>query len=115
MNHLELYGLQVEIHRWALKKGWWQGAVESPTIIGAKLMLCVSELVEAMEELRNNHSPRETYTHEGKPEGFAIELADAVIRILDLAEFCGVDVEQAIRVKMGYNETREYKHGGKAF
>lgn len=48
-----------------------------------------------------------------KPEGVAVELADAVIRIADLCGFMGIDLEAAIVEKMAYNETRPYKHGKK--
>lgn len=42
------------------------------------------------------------------------ELADIVIRALDTAHTWGLDIELAVRVKSAYNETRPYKHGGKA-
>lgn len=48
-----------------------------------------------------------------KPEGFIVELADAVIRIADLAGALGLDLEAAIRVKHVYNATRPQRHGGK--
>lgn len=46
-----------------------------------------------------------------KPEGVAVELADAVIRIADLCGHMGIDLEAAIAMKMEYNETRPFKHG----
>ena len=48
-----------------------------------------------------------------KPEGVAVELADAVIRIADLCGHMGIDLEAAIAMKMDYNETRPFKHGKK--
>lgn len=48
-----------------------------------------------------------------KPEGVAVELADAVIRIADLCGHMGIDLEAAIALKMDYNETRPFKHGKK--
>lgn len=48
-----------------------------------------------------------------KPEGFGVELADAVIRIADLAYLTGIDLEALIREKHQYNATRPYKHGRK--
>lgn len=46
-----------------------------------------------------------------KPEGVAVELADAVIRIADLCGHLEIDLEAAITLKMEYNETRPFKHG----
>lgn len=48
---------------------------------------------------------------DGKPEGIAVELADAVIRIADLCGALGIDLEEVIAKKMGYNESRPYRHG----
>lgn len=48
-----------------------------------------------------------------KFEGYAVELADAVIRIADLCGHMCIDLEAVIREKMEYNATRPYKHGKK--
>lgn len=113
----ELNELAAEIHENAVNHGWWdypprEISIEVPT----KLMLVVTELSEAMEEFRNGSIDgiRLNYDSEhGKPEGFGIELADAVIRILDLASALGIDMDLAIRMKHEYNKTRPYRHGGK--
>lgn len=41
------------------------------------------------------------------------ELADIIIRTLDLAYTYEVDIEGAIVSKMKYNENRKYRHGNK--
>lgn len=46
---------------------------------------------------------------------FEDELADSVIRLLDLCAKLGVDIEYHVEQKMRYNETRGYKYGGKKF
>lgn len=48
-----------------------------------------------------------------KPCGIPSELADAVIRIADLAGALGIDLDAAIVEKMAFNENRPYKHGKK--
>jgi len=50
------------------------------------IVLVCSEICEAHEELRDGHTPTEIYySHDGqKPEGFPVEIADAIIRILDI-------------------------------
>lgn len=80
-----------------------------------KLLLVIGEIVEAHEELRSNHSPTEVYFSDGnKPEGFPVEIADAVIRLLDLQTDEHIDLETEMIRKSDYNEQRPYKHG-KAF
>lgn len=105
--------------------------------LGSKLMLVAGELGEAQEEIRAGHGINETYYtltipsdrfedadeaediigqmieegHVGKPEGFPVELADAVIRIFGIAYEAGIDLPAAIEEKLAYNATREFKHG----
>lgn len=111
--------LQEEIHRVAREHGWWADVGpegKNERAIPEKLCLIHSEISEALEEYRNlavGVPVNFTYHKDKKPEGFAIELADAVIRILDLCGALDIDLALAIKVKMGYNATRPYKHGGK--
>lgn len=81
--------------------------------ITARVMLAVCELSEATEELRKLPSdPTHTYASpSGKPEGFPVEIADAVIRIFDLCGWLGIDLAQAMAVKHAYNATRPRRHG----
>lgn len=46
-----------------------------------------------------------------KPEGVAVELADALIRILDIMHSLDVDIDAIVAEKMAYNATRPVKHG----
>lgn len=74
-----------------------------------------SEVSEVLEEFRSGHSATETYyRNDGKPEGVPSEIADVIIRCLDMVDFYGIDIEHAIKEKMEFNKTRPYKHG-KAF
>lgn len=71
-----------------------------------------SEVTEILEEFRAGHEATEKYYREdGKPEGVPAELADVVIRCMDMADYYGIDLEEAIREKHEFNKTRPYKHG----
>ena len=95
------------------KKGW-----NHSFVLSEKLLLTHSELSEAYEELRAGHNPQEVYFSKDKqgndkPEGFGIELADLILRILHITAHEGLDIEALIQQKIDYNELRPYKHGGK--
>lgn len=104
--------------------GWWndlrtgEELVDRPHIIGEKLMLVVSEVAEAMEGHRKKLMD-DKLPHRPMIE---VELADAVIRICDLAGAMGLDLGGAIAEKMDFNKVRpDHKPearlaaGGKAY
>jgi NTP pyrophosphatase (non-canonical NTP hydrolase) len=95
-------------------KGWHDEENYPPRTFGEIIALCHSELSEALEEFRSGHSVQQIYySHEGKPEGVPIELADVLIRIFDYVGRRGIPLEDALKIKMAYNETRPMRHGGK--
>lgn len=91
--------------------GFYEGQTITNDTIAMKLALIHAEISEALEEIRKNKAPTEIYTEGHKPEGFPVELADAVIRIGDLCGWLGIDLEAAIIRKMAYNKSRPHKHG----
>jgi NTP pyrophosphatase (non-canonical NTP hydrolase) len=102
--------LIVRSHNLAKEKGWYEGPEVN---VPEKLMLIVSEISEALEEYRYTNAPHIWFGDDGKPEGFTVELADAIIRICDLAGHMGLDLTHALNAKHEYNQTRAYRHGGK--
>lgn len=103
-----LSDMQKQVHKLAREKGWYDMPRTSLEIH----MLIVSEIAEATEEVRNKTKP--IYRTGPKYKGELIELADAVIRILDYCEYQGYDLGAAIEMKNEFNRTRSYRHGGKA-
>lgn len=84
--------------------------------IPEKLMLIVSEASEALEDYRvvgeNVEKLRAvTFREDGKPLGFAQEIADIIIRCADLCGRLNIDLENVLRVKMAFNATRQHMHG----
>lgn len=124
--------IQSEVHKLAKEKGWHN--IE--TSMTERIMLVVTECAEAVEELRNDKPPIYQYKktrdpltdnviklfpsspdwdENVKPEGTLIEMADVVIRSMDICESQGWDLENAIRIKHKFNKTRPLLHGGKKF
>lgn len=106
------------ITRWGESKGWDKPAMcatrgealaagsTQPSDVDTNAVLAKIALV-------HTEGKYVEYEKDGKPEGVVVELADAVIRIFHLAGLLGLDLENAVLNKMRYNETREYRHGGK--
>ena len=104
---MSLEELIAEAHANARTKGFWESAN-----LGEKLALIHGEVSEVMEHYRRDTEGQES----PKIPGFTNEeeeLADIVLRILDLAGFRGVRLVDAIEAKHRYNLGRPYKHGRK--
>lgn len=110
---------QLQIHHLAKEKGWYDGIDTinihrlPPDFIPARLALIHSEISEALEDYRKNGIPEAYNEKEMGGGSFEEELADAVIRIFDLAGLLKIQIGSYILKKHKYNKTRPYRHGGK--
>lgn len=112
MNKIEVRNvfemLSEQINQTAKEKGWWNKDRND----GEMIALMHSELSEALEAIREGNPPDK---HCPEFSNLVIELSDVVIRILDFAYARDLPLAEAILAKMKYNQSREFKHGGKAF
>lgn len=95
--------ISADIHQF--NRRWWTDPETGLPIqrnVGEMLMLAVSELAEAMEGHRKNlmddHLPHRTMIE--------VEIADCMIRLLDMARGLKLNVGSALVEKCLYNQTR---------
>ena len=119
--------LSKEIYKRNVDKGFY----EIEKSIGETIALIHSEVSEALECDREDKYCRLTSNvllelsnekNNGKlkaifelmiKDTFEDELADIMIRVMDLAGYLKIDLEGHIKAKMQYNLLRPYKHGKK--
>lgn len=120
-----LNAMSAEIHGAQVQKGFW----EQERSFGELLMLVTSELSEALEANRKANKFTEfrkkmfAETDISGDQDFKSafellikdteedEIADAIIRLMDLAGNRGYDLDFHIKQKLRYNSLRPHKHG----
>ena len=128
---IELNKLASQIYKGNAEKGFWDDSsrdVKDKKDVALKLMLITSELGEAMEAHRKDKfADIELYEHEMEvfpsnpndnfvnriKDTFEDEVADALIRILDMCGGYGIDIQFHVENKLKYNATRPKLHGKK--
>lgn len=91
------------LNEWAAAISQWRerkGFITTRENMLEKLMLVVTEIAEAAEDVRHQ-----------RWEHFGEEIADTMIRLLDIAGTLGIDIEAEIARKMAINEGRPWRHG----
>lgn len=108
-----------EISEIADSKGFWDydGISESTMTIPLKIALIHTEISEALEVHRMFYDGEEPSSYSGmtptQEQDFSEELADAVIRILDVIGFYGLgeDFGDILIAKIEKNRERPHLHG----
>ena len=120
--------LRDEIHANAKEKGFY----DNPREVGTLLMLVVTEVAEALEADRTGDFCDFSKYEECKKEmdvgirtseeiekyafekyiknTFEDELADVIIRTLDICGCLTIDIERSVLAKIKYNKTRDKLH-----
>jgi NTP pyrophosphatase (non-canonical NTP hydrolase) len=118
--------LSQQIHANNVEKGFYQGTKN----IGEMLCLIHSEVSEALEADRKDRYLKKPisvndlnkYVNGDLFKGgydthikgtFEEEMADIIIRVLDLCAFKNIDIDAHVAAKMRYNSLREFMHGKK--
>lgn len=126
VKKMNLTELSKEIHENAKDKGFYNGKRN----FGELLMLCVTELADAMQADRKGrdypNQNLDAYEFDDIDENIFMhvyescikdtipqELAGALIRILDLCAYLEIDIQKFIDLEMRYNKLRPHKHGRK--
>lgn len=105
-----VYGLrklQSFQHQFCVDAGWYTDPAtgeKKDRNVGEMIALIHSEISEAMEGHRKRNAPDD---HLPERAAIEVELADAVLRIADLAGYLGIDIGGALIEKWAFNANRQ--------
>ncbi len=98
-----------ECHENSRRAGWY----DNPPSVAVRVALIHSEVSELLEADRHGNPPSD---HLPQFSAAAEEMADILIRVLDMAASTGVDfIGEVVAAKLAYNRNRPPKHGGKLY
>jgi NTP pyrophosphatase (non-canonical NTP hydrolase) len=107
---MNLNELSQRIHAGNVERGFY----EHPATFPDRCMLIVSEISEAVEAHREGRTTWKGYVAQAlkmSEMNMEDELADAIIRLLDLSAYMGIDIDAHVAAKLAYNATRGTRHG----
>jgi NTP pyrophosphatase (non-canonical NTP hydrolase) len=122
---MNLTELSKSIHEGNKARGFY----DQPPSFPDRCLLIMSEIADAVDAHRNSNTTEKNDIHKACKmaeidmlifTGFfranvkdtvEDELADAVIRLLDLAGYMEIDIDAHIRAKLAFNATRGTRHG----
>ena len=122
---MNLTELSQKIHAGNCERGFY----DHPATFPDRCMLIVSEISEAVEAHRNGKTteradvdqalrmaamemhPFVGFFRDKVKDTVEDELADAIIRLLDLSGYLSIDIDAHIHAKLAYNATRPRLHG----
>jgi len=126
MEEIMLNELSNKAHAAAVEKGFYERKRDLPELA----MLIITELSEAVEAERKGakiEAYRQKWACEYNVDDWDAnifakydidmrgtieeEIADAIIRILDLCGYYGINIDAWVETKMKYNSMRPKKHG----
>lgn len=122
---MNLTELSQRIHAGNVERGFY----EHPATFPDRCMLIVSEIAEAVEAHREGRSAERDDVHQALrmsamemtpfvgffrdkvKDTVEDEIADAIIRLLDLSGYMHIDIDAHVAAKLSYNATRGIRHG----
>ena len=122
---MNLTELSQRIHAGNVERGFY----EHPATFPDRCMLIVSEIAEAVEAHRNGRTtehgdvdqacrmaalemaPVVGFFKDKVKDTVEDEIADAIIRLLDLSGYMNIDIDAHVAAKLSYNATRGIRHG----
>jgi hypothetical protein len=99
--------IAIRIHLTNCQKGFWPPNPEDRNKSEA-IMLVVTELAEGVEGIRHGNPPDDKVP---EFDSASAEMADAIIRLMDMGKGFGWRIPEALVAKQNYNVTRAHKHG----